>query len=1388
VGRVFASEPVVDPQAPGGITNRPLSGVTISVDGAEETLRTVTDAEGKFTLSPVPAGRFFVHVDGRTVIDPVEGIRWPDLAYYPFVGKAWTALAGVSSNLAGGTGEIFLPLIPADALTPVAALTETRITFAPALIAANPALAGVEITVPPNALFDNQGQRGGRVGLAPVPPDRLPEALPPGLSFPLVITVQTSGPENFDRPVPVKFPNLPDRVTGRLLPPGAKSALWSFDHDTGQWEIAGPMTVSADGKFLISDDGVGIRQPGWHGSMAGSGGGGGPPGVSPPSNPKPKPPRPPAPPPAPPAPPGPPPPPPAPVDDGDDNNQQGLPDFPELPDIPFVDEPESWGDVVDSVVDKLPTLGPDIFGDIVDIGDAGVDLADEIGDAMDGTPDYSGGDPNTLDALEDAQEFLDSIRDAAEDQLPSFPENASDASNTIAEWWDVWNQLYGNRRSQANPGRIARQAIGPLPAAAQPHLLELQREGLDWERLAAIQEAFNTNFQAWLGADRWTALTAAGVDIPESLPVLQAMLAAQLGHTDGGMVITEAEAGVILSLPGARIPESTRRELIARLNLTARNYAAGIVFHSQAPTGGTDLTDAGEWRQATLRLVAELRIEQESGFQTPAGRAQSLARRVGPALAGFFEAFLDSSVLESSPDHQYYVLLEVFAPGSPARRQYTRTDLRGELRGLIVPSDALVTVRWLNPATLETASSYWVSGAPGSRFRIPRTVWKENSAATDTDNDGLPDVAEVIVGTLPNQADTDGDRVPDGAEVRAGTNPLDGTNLQTGISGSAETSGNAVDIAVETYDLSRFGGASAVTRILVADGAAGGIAVLEMLDQQPVLLGRLDTGGEARRVALPAAGGLLAEEVGLAAVADGTAGLLIVDLFDPLNPRLRHRIPLNGTTHCVTIADGLAYAGTDNGRVVTVDLFSGEVLADVELGFPIHDLRVSRGALFVVGPRSNRVSLQALPILSGGLLGTPGARVDSEGFSGRRGLRLSVGDGVAYLVHGRGYNTISVLDPWVPQLIATSQTGQFGWKQVAPDGTGLAVACVGANSTDDGSHDLSVYDVSDPTQTERFVTTIATPGLASAVALHGGRAYVADGPAGLQVVDFAAADRGTQLPSAQVMVLPAGPAVSATRLLAGATVTDDLQVRSVELWLDGILAARDSSWPFELNFQAPVYSSFNTNLVVQMRAVDGAGNAAFSAPINIPLVPDTTPPQVRSIGPSAGRTVAGPDPLITVTFSEAMDPATLDPARIQVVAAGVDGVLDTTDDVVVPGAIIGYLERAHSALARFSTLPSGEYRIGVGDSATDASGNRLGAVVSSHFRVFEADLQSAAALWQKVNCQRTESVMNTGFWRAPGKASSSISNPQPRWAWNGVYAKSQGRKFSAEWRSVTAGY
>ncbi len=282
IGHIFASVqvPVVSTNSTTNFVDHPLPGVLVSVIGAEQEIFTTTDAQGFFRLTNCPAGKFFVSIDGRTSPES----SWPNGAYYPLVGKPWEAVAGRTNNLAGGTGLIYLPLVQAGTLQPVNPTADTTIGFPPEVIAANPAWAGVSVTIPTNALYSDNGTRGGRVGLAPVPSDRLPERLPAGIVHALDISIQTDGPQNVDRPLPVRFPNLPDPQTGLKLPPGAKSALMSYNHDTGRWEVQGPMTVTADGNYVETDPGVGVRQPGWHGVMPGTQGGGGPITGPPPCN------------------------------------------------------------------------------------------------------------------------------------------------------------------------------------------------------------------------------------------------------------------------------------------------------------------------------------------------------------------------------------------------------------------------------------------------------------------------------------------------------------------------------------------------------------------------------------------------------------------------------------------------------------------------------------------------------------------------------------------------------------------------------------------------------------------------------------------------------------------------------------------------------------------------------------------------------------------------------------------------------------------------------------------------------------------------------------------------------------------------------------------------
>ncbi|NUN98466.1 MAG: Ig-like domain-containing protein, partial [Candidatus Omnitrophica bacterium] len=255
-GRVFATE-LATVKGSTQSVNVPLEGVRISVDGLENVLFADTDALGNFRLEPAPAGAFFVHVDGRTVSESlIDGATvstsFPNGYYYPYVGKKWESLPGRETNI----GTLFLPLVIPGTLHPVSESQDTPIGFAGPVLAEHPEFAGAQAIVPADSLYADDGMRGGMVGMAPVPPDRMPGTLPSFMMPPILISVQTDGATNFDVPVPLCLPNLPDPLTGVPAPPGAKRALFSFNHDIGDFESVGFATVSQDGSLICTDPGV----------------------------------------------------------------------------------------------------------------------------------------------------------------------------------------------------------------------------------------------------------------------------------------------------------------------------------------------------------------------------------------------------------------------------------------------------------------------------------------------------------------------------------------------------------------------------------------------------------------------------------------------------------------------------------------------------------------------------------------------------------------------------------------------------------------------------------------------------------------------------------------------------------------------------------------------------------------------------------------------------------------------------------------------------------------------------------------------------------------------------------------------------------------------------
>ncbi|MFQ5492514.1 MAG: hypothetical protein ACE5GE_17535, partial [Phycisphaerae bacterium] len=294
-GYVIASERApgcADPKDPA--CDLPLEGVTLWVDGfpkddacdgvPPEELCAVTDSDGHFVLVSTPVPGFLVEIDG-TSITAVGGQPPPgDCSYPRGEMQMFHSTAGYTVQVAtnGVPHNIHIPCIANDSPVPIKPGQPTNVglsptgqqAFADMFPGSDP--TAFSINIPADSLTMDDGTPGTQVSVYPVDVDRLPVPLLEGLDASLMMEIVTDGAVNLDDPAPVCFPNVPDPATGNPLPPGAKSAILSFNHDTGQWESGGSMTVTEDGQAVCSDEGTGFTEFCYHAQAPGSNASGGP--------------------------------------------------------------------------------------------------------------------------------------------------------------------------------------------------------------------------------------------------------------------------------------------------------------------------------------------------------------------------------------------------------------------------------------------------------------------------------------------------------------------------------------------------------------------------------------------------------------------------------------------------------------------------------------------------------------------------------------------------------------------------------------------------------------------------------------------------------------------------------------------------------------------------------------------------------------------------------------------------------------------------------------------------------------------------------------------------------------------------------------------------------
>lgn len=218
---------------------KPIEGVTIKI----KNVIAQTDANGYFRLENVPSGKQHLMIHGETAKDANS--------HHPTIPLTINIQADVINEM---PFQIYLHKQKNKNFKDINPNKETILT--------DPEVPGFEMRIPKGVkIIGWDGKPNLKVSVRTVPIDRLPvKPLPQNANVRTVYMFYFDkiGGGIPDQPIPIKSKN----DLGLL--PGEKAILWYYDESPNEgeapndWAIAGTGTVTPDGKYIISDPGVGI--------------------------------------------------------------------------------------------------------------------------------------------------------------------------------------------------------------------------------------------------------------------------------------------------------------------------------------------------------------------------------------------------------------------------------------------------------------------------------------------------------------------------------------------------------------------------------------------------------------------------------------------------------------------------------------------------------------------------------------------------------------------------------------------------------------------------------------------------------------------------------------------------------------------------------------------------------------------------------------------------------------------------------------------------------------------------------------------------------------------------------------------------------------------------
>ncbi|MCA9048818.1 MAG: Ig-like domain-containing protein, partial [Planctomycetaceae bacterium] len=855
------------------VTGQPIEGVTIRVD-AFPAANVVTDENGRFELVDMPAPEFFVHIDGSTSTSTPAGY------VYPNVGKPFHSVPGQTVQLEMNR-EVFDIFLPPMAVADIVSLSETQTTqvgfgdagraeLATMFPGVDPATWDrMQVSFSPGSAIDDQGNPSTAAAIIPVPPERIPGPLPPNLNPQLVVSIQASGATSFDVPAPVTFPNLEG------LAPGEQSLIFSFDHDAGRWVVVGTGTVSSDGLTIESDPGVGIIAPGWHLTQPGVDAESGTPTEDPEwsdiqqilqddydskrgtkdaalshqilciattacNNAGPegwgsgwvkdlfseiaK--------------------------DIDANRYETpIPDW--IPDFFHT----VWGGFGYHFVDHLlpgfiancDRLDDDSDGD--GITDHEEFFEQAVGPCFD---EVSAAGEMSAFSAGSAKELIPAVATALREFAKKYCKG-QDAISTISELVNATTALFdtGVRAVQylGNVYETLSDFLNDVPNFNDPPFgvpvpffersywdIPSVRSQSDFEISAAVDYFLEVGSEITLSL---------GITLPVQRSSVEYFVFADndVATIDAaGMLRIHGTRSAFSAIPTplyvlARVGDRIGFRQFAVLDADRDGDGLGDFYEEhtglnsqQFNSGQSDFDEDGltDHVEAALRTSPQYRDTDRDGVSD-----QFEVAAFDDALRGPESTFRVLTELRYS--------LENISTGFVQRGV---TDLNGSLATLVLAPDATYRLSLLDLKTLKSGHYEFQTPASGSLFRIP-TIQVRESSSSDVDQDGLGLDAELILGTFPDNADSDNDGIPDGAEVAQGLDPLGGRAFPTGVIASLPLLGEAREVILQA-DLQNGNGQLA----WLATGSHGMAVVDATQFNNPIVLGQLELPGETTDIAV----------------------------------------------------------------------------------------------------------------------------------------------------------------------------------------------------------------------------------------------------------------------------------------------------------------------------------------------------------------------------------------------------------------------------------------------------------------------------------------------------------------------------------------------------------